>query len=42
VAWALLKHGPDVKLAVGTSIEMEIQRPISVDASRIQVARAAR
>ncbi len=40
VAWALLKHGPDVKLDVGTSIEMEIQRPISVDASRIQVARA--
>jgi len=42
VAWALLKHGPDVKLPVGTSIEMEIQRAISVDASRIQVARAAR
>src|SRR3984957_17152895 len=42
VAWALLKHGPDVKLPGGTSIEMEIQRPISVDASRIQVARAAR
>jgi hypothetical protein len=41
VAWALLKHGPDVKLPVGTSIEMEIQRPISVDASRIQVTRAA-
>ena len=29
VAWALLKHGPDVKLEVGTSIEMEIQRPIA-------------
>jgi type IV secretion system protein VirB10 len=42
VAWALLKHGPDVKLPVGTSIEMEIQRAISVDASRIQVARAIR
>ncbi len=41
VAWALLKHGPDVKLDVGTSIEMEVQRPISVDASRIQVAKAA-
>ena len=41
VAWALLKHGPDVKLEVGTSIEMEIQRPIPVDASRIQVARAS-
>lgn len=40
VGWALLKRGPDVKLGVGTSIEMEIQRPISVDASRIQVARA--
>jgi len=40
VAWALLKRGPDVKLDVGTSIEMEIQRSIPVDASRIQVARA--
>jgi len=40
VAWALLKHGPEVKLEVGTSLEMEIQRPIAVDASRIQVARA--
>jgi len=40
VAWALLKHGPDVKLDVGTSIEMEVQRAITVDASRIQVARA--
>jgi len=41
VAWALLKHGPEVKLDVGTSLEMEIQRPIPVDTSRIQVARAA-
>jgi|SRR5271156_3899806 len=40
VAWALLKRGPDVKLDVGTSIEMEIQRPITVDASRISVAKA--
>ena len=40
VAWALLKHGPDVKLPVGTSIEMEIQREIPVDANRIQVARS--
>ena len=40
VAWALLKHGPEVKLEVGTSLEMEIQRSIPVDASRIQVARA--
>ncbi|MGH9495274.1 MAG: hypothetical protein ACRD3B_09775 [Candidatus Sulfotelmatobacter sp.] len=40
VAWALLKHGPDVKLEVGTSIEMEIQRDVPVDATRIQVAKA--
>lgn len=40
VAWALLKHGPDVKLDVGTSLEMEIQRDVPVDATRIQVARA--
>jgi hypothetical protein len=40
VAWALLKRGPDVKLEAGTSIEMEIQRPISVDGSRITVAKA--
>jgi hypothetical protein len=40
IAWALLKRGPDVKLDVGTSIEMEIQRPIIVDASRITVAKA--
>lgn len=40
VAWALLKRGPDVRLDVGTSIEMEVQRDIPVDASRIQVARA--
>lgn len=40
IAWALLKHGPDVRLDVGTSIEMEIQRDIPLDASRIQVARA--
>lgn len=41
IAWALLKRGSDVKLDVGTLIEMEIQRPITVDASRIQVARVA-
>ena len=40
VAWALLKHGPEVRLPVGTSIEMEIQRDVKVDASRIQVAKA--
>lgn len=39
VAWALLKHGPEVKLPVGTSIEMEIQRDVRVDASRIQMAK---
>src|SRR5580698_10105513 len=40
VPWALLKHGPDVKLDVGTSIEMEIQRDVPIDASRIQLAKA--
>lgn len=40
VAWALLKHGPELKLDVGTSLEMEIQRDVQVDASRIQVAHA--
>jgi hypothetical protein len=41
IGWALLKRGSDVKLDVGTSIEMEIQRAITVDASRITVAKAA-
>jgi type IV secretion system protein VirB10 len=41
IGWALLKRGSDMKLDVGTSIEMEVQRPISVDASRIAVAKAA-
>jgi hypothetical protein len=40
VAWALLKHGPDVRLEAGTSLEMEIQRDVPVDAARIQVVRA--
>jgi hypothetical protein len=40
IAWALLKRGNDVRLEVGTSIEMEIQRPITVDAARIAVAKA--
>jgi hypothetical protein len=40
IAWALLRHGPDVKLDVGTSIEMEIQRDIPVDMSRVQMAKA--
>lgn len=41
VAWAMLKRGPDVRLEVGTSIEMEIQRDIGVDANRIHLVRAA-
>ena len=40
IGWALLKRGADVKLEVGTSIEMEIQRAITVDGTRIAVARA--
>jgi len=40
IGWALLKRGNDVRLDVGTSIEMEIQRPITVDAARIAVAKA--
>jgi hypothetical protein len=40
IAWALLRHGPDVRLEVGTSIEMEIQRDIPVDTSRFQTTRA--
>jgi hypothetical protein len=41
IAWALLKHGPDVRLDAGTSIEMQVQRDIPLDANRIQVARAS-
>jgi hypothetical protein len=40
IGWALLKRGNDVRLDVGTSIEMEIQREIAVDRSRIAVAKA--
>jgi hypothetical protein len=40
IGWALLKRGNDVRLDVGTSIEMELQRGITVDGSRIAVARA--
>lgn len=40
VAWALLKHGPELKLDVGTSLEMEIQRDVQVDGTRIHMARA--
>jgi hypothetical protein len=36
IAWALLRHGPDVRLEVGTSIEMEVQRDIPVDPSRFR------
>jgi type IV secretion system protein VirB10 len=39
IAWALLKRGADVRLEVGTSIEMEIQREIPVDAARITLAK---
>lgn len=42
IGWALLKRGPDVKLDVGTSIEMQVQRPIAIDSSRIQMARVVR
>ena len=40
VAWALLKRGADVRLEVGTSIQMEVQRPITVDANRVSMAKA--
>ncbi|MGA9308676.1 MAG: hypothetical protein WBW31_24990 [Candidatus Sulfotelmatobacter sp.] len=39
IGWALLKRGNDVRLDVGTSIEMEIQRDVPVDGTRIAVAR---
>jgi type IV secretion system protein VirB10 len=41
IAWALLKRGSDVRLDVGTSIEMEIQRDVPLDSSRLTVARAS-
>jgi len=37
-AIALLTRGNDVRLENGTSVEMTIQRPVTLDASRIQVA----
>jgi hypothetical protein len=40
VAWALLKRGADVRLEVGTSIQMEVQRSITVDANRVSMAKA--
>jgi hypothetical protein len=38
-AIALLTRGNDVKLENGTSIEMVIQRPVSLDPNRIQAAK---
>ena len=35
MAIAMLSRGSDVRLETGTSIEMEIQRDVTVDASRI-------
>jgi hypothetical protein len=40
IAWALLKRGNDVRLDVGTSIEMEIQRDVPLDGTRIALAKA--
>jgi hypothetical protein len=40
MAWALLKRGDDVRLEAGTSIEMEIQRDVPLDANRITMAKA--
>src|SRR5437868_6528327 len=38
-AIALLTRGNDVRLENGTSVEMTIQRPVTLDASRIQAAK---
>jgi hypothetical protein len=38
IAWALLRRAPDVRLEVGTSIQMEVQRAITLDATRIALA----
>ena len=40
MAIALLSRGSDVRLEVGTSIEMEIQREVTVDPTRIAAASA--
>jgi type IV secretion system protein VirB10 len=40
IAWALLKRNSDLKLDAGASIEMEIQRAVPLDMSRITPARA--
>lgn len=42
IAWVLLKRGPDVKLDAGTSIEMQVERPITIDAGRVQMAPVVR
>jgi len=39
LAIAMLTRGNDVRLEPGTSIEMEIQRDVTVDTSRIQAAK---
>jgi len=41
-AIALLSRGSDVRLEPGTMIEMEVQRPITLDAARISGGRRAR
>jgi type IV secretion system protein VirB10 len=35
LAIAMLSRGPDVRLLPGTSLEMVIQRPLSIDAARV-------
>ena len=35
LAIAMLSRGPDVRLLPGTSIEMIIQRPLTLDATRV-------
>jgi len=39
LAVAMLSRGTDVRLEPGTSIEMEIQREVTVDASRVSSRR---
>ena len=38
LAIAMLSRGPDVRLLPGTSIEMVIQRPLTLDASRVHAS----
>jgi type IV secretion system protein VirB10 len=35
LAIAMLSRGPDVRLLPGTSLEMVIQRPLTIDATRV-------